>query len=109
MPDFKTILNGLKEIFHPKPKEADVIAKPVDGPTMAETTKPVGVTLTGNIVSTNHTYIAIESKSVKWRVPEDTTSVIVQVCESNGRLINEYTISNFITLRPGQILRVLAK
>lgn len=107
MLDFKTILNGLKEIFHPKPKEANVSV--TLGPTMAETTKPVGVTLTGNIVSTNHTYIAIESKSVKWRVPEDTTSVIVQVCESNGRLINEYTISNFITLRPGQILRVLAK
>lgn len=48
-------------------------------------------------------------RSVKWRVPPGTKSVKVQICESNGRLINEYNISSFIKLSPGQILKVVAE
>lgn len=51
----------------------------------------------------------LQGNEIKWQVPEGTTSVIVQIQERNGRLINEYEISRFITIQPGQRLRVLAK
>lgn len=47
--------------------------------------------------------------SVKWQVPPGTLKVKVRILESNGRLINEYNISDFITLKPGQILQVVAE
>lgn len=131
MTDYKKIADYLGEIFRAKPPVRDpvdygvpletppVVTKPVEipvAPINTNTTSIPSVSTTMQITPSYSTnamaydgYTPIEAKSIKWRVPVDTKQVVVQVCESNGRLINEYTISNFITLHPGQILRVLAK
>ena len=51
----------------------------------------------------------ITEKEFKWQVPEDTRSVTVRILERNGRLINEYEISRFLTIKPGQKLHLLSK
>lgn len=45
-------------------------------------------------------------KKVKWVVPPGTSKVKVHVYDSKGQRVNSYTISNYITLRPGQTLEV---
>lgn len=46
--------------------------------------------------------------SLKWKVPEGTNRVLVNIYNSNGDKLNSYTISNFISLKSGQILEVVA-
>jgi len=48
-------------------------------------------------------------RSVRWVVPPNTRKVTVKIMESNGRLINSYAISNYVSLKPGQILLVEAE
>jgi hypothetical protein len=51
----------------------------------------------------------LTEKEFKWQVPDDTRSVTVRILEKNGRLINEYEISRFISIKPGQKLHLLSK
>lgn len=48
-------------------------------------------------------------KMFKWRIPADTKAVKVRVLNENGSLVNEYNISTYIQLKPGQILQVISE
>ena len=48
-------------------------------------------------------------KSIKWTVKKETKAVVVNVYDENGKKLNTYTISNYITLNPGQTLEVISK
>lgn len=84
----------LKNVLKPKPKA------PVQQPKAQPVSKPVN--------EDKQSVEPEEVRSIVWRVPSNTKSVRVQVMEPNGRLINEYTISNFIKLEAGQKLKVIA-
>jgi len=47
--------------------------------------------------------------SLKWKVPSGTNKVLVNIYNSSGDKLNSYTISNFISLKSGQILEVVAE
>ena len=83
-PTFEELLHGKwNDIFGVKP---DVVATPTLNTAAVEA---------ANVV-----------KTVQWQVPADSQGVTVEVHDKNGRLLNTYTISDYISLPPGTILKV---
>ena len=59
--------------------------------------------------STYKTASNCQGNSATWTVPDGTRSVHVSLLNSDGGLSSSYNISNYITIRPRQQVRISAK
>jgi hypothetical protein len=50
-----------------------------------------------------------EENSIKWKIPKFSESIIVNIYDEKGNFVDYYTISRWITLKPGQTIEVIAK
>ena len=91
-----------------KPKVDDVSVgpetpeTPVTEPTKMPESKPAETTPAPVVVEEN-------PRKVTWNVPKGTQDVVVNVYGTDGKFINYYTITNYITLKPGYKIEVIAK
>lgn len=44
-----------------------------------------------------------------WQVPSETRDITVEIFDENNKYVTAYTITNYITAKPGYKLRVTAK
>lgn len=51
----------------------------------------------------------ITGNRVTYVVPDGTSRIVVQIQESNGRLIQEFTITEYFKIQPGQRLQLRAE
>lgn len=51
----------------------------------------------------------IKDKQIVWEVPAGTQEVTVEIFNADNSFKAAYTISNYITMLPGEKLRVTAK
>lgn len=52
--------------------------------------------------------LSISDKDFFWTVP-NSSNVYIQLFDKNDKLITQYTISKYITLNPGQKVRIIAR
>lgn len=55
------------------------------------------------------TRLTITEKDFFWSVPNNTNTVYIQVYDDKEKLLNQYNISRYITLNPGQSVRIIAR
>lgn len=72
-----------------------------------ETSEPKETTVSPTTQLNTPTVATQTSNKMMTVVPPGTKKVTVKIKEPNGRLINEYEISRFISLLPGQKLEVI--
>jgi len=51
----------------------------------------------------------LKDKQIIWEIPAGTKEVKVEIYNEDNSFNSEYTISNYITMLPGQKLRVTAR
>jgi hypothetical protein len=100
------ILKQLVKLNHSPAKieaEPEVVAPVITEPlpaTVAEANKPA---------TTCQQNSDLTSRNFKWIVPEGTSKVVIRLLTDKGAYLDEYTITDFITINPGQKIQVIAK
>lgn len=49
------------------------------------------------------------ARQLIWEVPRDARSVVVEIFNADNSFENSYTITNYITIKGGQKIRITAK
>lgn len=108
---FEGIINSVKKIWTDESKE-DAISSPslsmpteevpvetkIEEPKIEEQPKQEPLKMADT-----------EENSIKWKIPKFSESIIVNIYDEKGNFVDYYTISRWITLKPGQIIEVIAK
>lgn len=58
---------------------------------------------------TEEDIVRTNAPEVHWTVPLDTDAVYLYELDRNGRQVTSYTISNYITMKPGHTFIIKAK
>ena len=53
--------------------------------------------------------LRITGYDVLYFIPDDMKQIKVQIQASNGRLKNEYTLTNYLSIKPGERVRLIIK
>ena len=53
--------------------------------------------------------VRITGHDVLYFIPDDMKNIKVQIQQSNGRIKNEYTLTNYLDIQPGERLRLIVR
>jgi hypothetical protein len=79
-------------------------------PIFQEEHAPTGITATEAQTEVK-TQVAKDrgGRSLVWEIPPDTKDVVVEIYNADNSYDTQYTITNYITLRSGQKIKVIAR
>lgn len=79
-------------------------------PLFQEEPAPTGITATEAETEVK-TQVAQDrgGRSLVWEVPPETNDVVVEIYNADNSYETQYTITNYISLRPGQKIKVIAR
>lgn len=106
-----TSIKELKELIIPNKEELKDESNMTDEVVVEDARKelPEKSAVIQQKAATEHIPTNTDPTRIKWVVPEGTTAVYVNIFDKDGKFVDYYKVSRFITLLPGQTLEVVAK